>query len=222
MLALEKIKKLELIAVLARRKQLPHGFELCMCEIVHDILYDPENYHWYFKYLKQLELQEVNLLLDIVDSYASVMSNMDPSKGSSENTKQAIKLGFSLIDFLGDYGYFTQAELIMTVLLMVLNQSHNLDIWMAKYKGYVKLMHYRNLNYEFIKVHSAYYLATEMTWQIDLMSFGQDLIDKTEFNIEMSHLMLQLGSTNSSFGWVQKALRVRQGTSVGQIKRKIV
>ncbi|KAK3089774.1 hypothetical protein FSP39_006404 [Pinctada imbricata] len=173
-LVLERVKKLELIAVLSRRKQLPQGFELCMCEAVQEILFDQDNYHFYFKYLRQLEVQEVNLLLDVVDSYASIMSNMDPSKGSSENTKQAIKLGFCLIDFLGDYGYYTQAELIMTVLLMVLNQSHNLDIWLAKYKGYVKLMHYRNLNYEFLKVHSAYHLANEMKWQIKMMSFGQN------------------------------------------------
>jgi hypothetical protein len=62
---------------------------------------------------------------------------MEPSKGGV-NMEQAVKLGFNLIDFLADYGYFTQAEVIMTVLLMVLNKSQNMDTWMSKCRGYIE------------------------------------------------------------------------------------
>ncbi|KAJ8305717.1 hypothetical protein KUTeg_016262 [Tegillarca granosa] len=205
--ALEKIRKLELVAVMSRRKLLPEGFELCMCDIVHEILHNPDQYHLYFKYLKALQVAEVYLLVDVVKSFASVMSNLDPSKGGDQ-TQQTVKIGFHLIDFLADYGYFKEAELIMTVLLKVLNRSHNIETWMSKYKGFVKLMKLRNMNYEFRKVQSAYNLAIEMTWQIKMMSFGQDIIDETELFTELSQLMFEYGSASSSQGWIQKALRM--------------
>jgi hypothetical protein len=178
-----------------------------MCDVVHEILYDKVNYHLYFKYLRNLELSDVNLNIDVVSSFGSIMNNMEPSKGGV-NMEQAVKLGFNLIDFLADYGYFTQAEVIMTVLLMVLNKSQNMDTWMSKCRGYIKLMHFRNMNYDFQGVQMAYNLANEMMWKIDMMSFGQDLIDKGEFYIEISTLMLEYGSANAAFGWIHKALRV--------------
>lgn len=205
--ALEKMRKLELVAVLARRKLLPEGFELCMCDVVHEILFDKENYHFYFKYLKGLELSDINLMIDIVASFGSIMNNMEPLKGGV-NVEQAVKLGYNMIDFLAEYGYFTQAEIIMTVLLMVLSKSQSMDTWMAKYKGYIKLMHFRNLNYDFNGVQLAYNLANEVMWKIEMMSFGQDLINKGEMYIELSNLMLEYGSANSAFGWIHKALKV--------------
>jgi hypothetical protein len=64
------------------------------------------------------------------------------------------------------------------------------------------------MNYDFQGVQMAYNLANEMMWKIDMMSFGQDLIDKGEFYIEISTLMLEYGSANAAFGWIHKALRV--------------
>ncbi|CAG2217003.1 unnamed protein product [Mytilus edulis] len=203
---LEKMRKLELVTVMARRKLLPEGFELCMCDVVHEVLFDKDNYHYYFKYLKNLELSDVNLMVDVVSSFASIMNNMEPTKGGV-NMEQAVKLGFNLIDFVAEYGYFTQAEVIMTVLLMVLNKSQNMDTWMAKYKGLVKLMHFRNMNYDFQGVQMAYNLSNELMWKIDMMSFGQDLVDKGEYFIELSTLMLEYGSANASFGYIQKAMK---------------
>lgn len=205
----EKVRKLEIIAVLARRKQLPDGFELCMCEAVHDVLLDTKNHHMYFKYLRMLERSDVDLLIDIVQSFGSVLEGMDISRVGSDATQSAMKIGFALLDFLGKYGYFQQAEGIMTILLAVLNLSHNIDSWVTKYKGFIKLMHFRNLNYDFRKTQNAYGLVNEMEWQISMMSFGQDILDKTAFYVEMSTLMLEYGSANASFGWVQKAIKVR-------------
>ncbi|XP_060082100.1 amyloid protein-binding protein 2-like [Ylistrum balloti] len=204
--ALEKIRKLELVAVLGRRKQLPQGFELCMCDVVHEILFDSENYHLFFKYFRNLQESEVHLLSDIVDSYSSVMQALDPSK-SSDDTKQAIKLGYHLIDFLAEFGYFKEAELIMAVLLIVLNQTDNIETWMTKYKGFVKLMRLRNMNYNFSGTYTAYSMATEMMWKIDKMSFGKDLIPKAELYNEICQMMLERGSVNAAFGWAQKALK---------------
>lgn len=206
-LVLEKIRKLEIVAVLSRRKQLPEGFELCMCEAVHDVLFDTKNHHMYFKYLRMLERSDVDLLIDIVQSFGSVLEGMDFTRVGSDTTQSAIKLGFTLMDFLGKYGYFQQAEVIMTILLAVLNLSHNVDSWMTKYKGFVNLMHFRNMNYDFKKVQNAYGLVSEMEWQISMMSFGQDIIDKTPFYVEMSTLMLEYGSANSAYGWAQKAIK---------------
>ncbi|XP_069127253.1 LOW QUALITY PROTEIN: amyloid protein-binding protein 2-like [Argopecten irradians] len=209
--ALEKIRKLELVAVLGRRKQLPQGFELCMCDVVHEILFDSENYHLYFKYFRNLQDSEVHLLSDIVDSYSSIMQAMDPSK-SSDDTKQAIKLGFHLIDFLAEFGYFKEAELIMAVLLVVLNQTDNMETWMTKYNGFVKLMRLRNMNYDFSGAYNAYMMATEMTWKINMMSFGQDLIPKAAIYNEICQMNLERGSINAAYSWAQRALKEVQET----------
>lgn len=178
-----------------------------MCDVVHEIMFEPENYHYYFKYFRNLQESEVHLLSDIVNSYSSVMQTMDPSK-SGDDTKQAIKLGYHLIDFLADFGYFKEAEIIMAVLLIVLNQTDNMDTWMTKFKGFVKLMRLRNMNYDFSGAYSAYMLATEMTWKIDMMSFGKDLVPKAELHTEVCQMMLEQGSINAAFGWAQQALKV--------------
>ncbi|KAL4236094.1 hypothetical protein ACF0H5_004480 [Mactra antiquata] len=206
-LVLERIKKLELVTVLARRKLLPVGFELCMCDIVQTIFQEPEHYHLYFKYLKSLEANDVNLLQDIVSSFYSVLKSNNKVARNSESVKQFTILAFYLIDFMTEYGYYTDAEKVMSVLMSFLSESHHLDIWMTKYRGYVKLMHLRNRNYDFYGASQAYQAAVEMTWQIKLMSFGMDIIDEGELHSELSHMMLELGSINPAFSWSQRALK---------------
>lgn len=207
-LALERIKKLELVTVLARRKLLPVGFELCMCDIVQTIFQEPQFYHFYFKYLKSLESNDVNLLQDIVSSFYSVLKSNHKVARNSDSVKQFTSLAFYLIGFMTEYGYYTDAEKVMSVLMSFLSESHHLDIWMTKYRGYIKLMHLRNRNYDFIGASEAYQAAVEMTWQIKMMSFGLDIIDEGELYTELSHMMLELGSINPAFSWTQKALRV--------------
>jgi hypothetical protein len=85
------LRKFELVTVMARRKLLPEGFELCMCDVVHEILYDKVNYHLYFKYLRNLELSDVNLNIDVVTSFGSIMNNMEPSKGGV-NTQLQVQI----------------------------------------------------------------------------------------------------------------------------------
>lgn len=205
---LEKIKKLELVTVLARRKMLPVGFELCMCDIAQEIFQEPQFYHLYFKYLKSLEANDVNLLQDIVSSFYSVLKSNNKVARNSESVKQFISIAFSLIDFMTEYGYYTDAEKVMSILMSFLSESHHLDIWMTKYEGYVKLMHLRNRNYNFIGASRAYQAAVEMTWQIKMMSFGQDILNEGEIYTELSHMLLELGSVNPAFSWTQSALRV--------------
>ena len=206
--ALELMKKLEIITVLARRKLLPIGFELCMCDVVQEIMQESENYHLYFKYLKSLESMGVNLLQDVLNSFYSVLKSNSKAARNSESVKQFTTLAFHLIDFLTDYGYFSDAENVMAVLLSFLSESHHLDIWMTKYRGFIKLMHLRNRNYRFTAANQAFQCAVEMTWQIKMMSFGQDLLDESEINNELSHMLLELGSINPAFSWSQNALKV--------------
>lgn len=205
---LERIKKLELVTVLARRKMLPDGFELCMCDIVQEIFKEQQYYHLYFKYLKSLESNDVNLLQDIVSSFYSVLKSNSRQARNSESIKNFTSLAFSLIDFMTEYGYYTDAEKVMSKLMEFLSESHHLDIWMTKYNGYVKLMHLRNQNYNFISASQAYHCAVEMTWQIKMMSFGQDILNEGEICNELSHMLLELGSINPAFSWAQSALKV--------------
>ncbi|XP_053395005.1 amyloid protein-binding protein 2-like isoform X3 [Mercenaria mercenaria] len=205
--ALEKIKKLELVTVLSRRKMLPVGFELCMCDTVQDILQEPQFYHLYFKYLKSLESVDVNLLQDIVSSFYSVLKSNNKVARNADSVKQFTTLAFSLIDFMTEYGYYTDAEKVMSILMSFLRESHHLDIWMTKYHGYIKLMHLRNRNYNFMGASQAYQAAVEMTWQIKMMSFGQDILNEAEIYTELSHMLLELGSVNPAFAWSQNALK---------------
>ena len=205
---LERVKKLELVTVLARRKMLPAGFELCMCDIVQEILREPQYYHLYFKYLKSLEANDVNLLQDIVSSFYSVLKSNSKQARNSESVKNFTGLAFSLIDFMMEYGYYTDAEKVMSGLMNFLSESHHLDIWMTKYQGFVKLMRLRNRNYDFTTASLAYHNAVEMTWQIKMMSFGKDILDEGELCNELSHMLLELGSINPAFSWSQSALKV--------------
>ena len=202
------MKKLEIVTVMARRKLLPAGFELCMCDVVQEIMQEPENYHLYFKYLKSLEGLNVNLLQDILNSYYSILKSNSEVARNSEGVKQFISLAFHLVDFMTDYGFFTDAEYVMVVLLTFLSKSHHLDTWMTKYRGYVKTMRLRNLNYNFTGADQAFQCAVEMTWQINMMSFGQDLLNESEIHTELSHMLLELGSINPAFAWSQSALKV--------------
>ncbi|XP_052277538.1 uncharacterized protein LOC127876389 isoform X2 [Dreissena polymorpha] len=210
--ALERIKKLEIVTVLARRKMLPTGFELCMCDIVQEIFKEPQYYHLYFKYLKSLEANDVNLLQDIVTSFYSVLKSNTKQARNSESVKHFTSLAFQLIDFMTEYGYYTDAEKVMSVLMQFLSESHHLDIWMTKYRGYVKLMHLRNRNYNFLSASQAYQYAVEMTWQIKMMSFGQNIINEGELQNELSHMLLELGSINPAYSWAQSALKAIQET----------
>ena len=198
---------MELVAVLSRRKQFPDGFELCMCDVVHDILFDTENHHLYYKYLSNLQQSGINLLQDIVDSFASLIQNMDVSR-AGDLTKQTVDLGFNLIDFLGEYGNYKDAEIIMTILLIILNQTEKMETWMAKFNGFVKLMHYRNMNYDFQGVFNAYNMAMDVGHKIDMMSFGQHILYKGELNTEACQMQLERGAFESAFQWAKSALRV--------------
>jgi len=206
--ALERIKKLEIVTVLARRKMLPRGFELCMCDTVQEIFREPRSYHLYFKYLKSLEGNDVNLLQDIVTSFYSVLKSNNKQARNSESVKNFTTLAFALIDFMTEYGYYTDAEKVMSVLMQFLSESHHLDIWMTKYHGYIKLMRLRNRNYNFVSASQAYQCAVEMTWQIKMMSFGQDIVNEGEVQNELSHMLLELGSINPAYSWSLNALKV--------------
>ncbi|XP_052776013.1 uncharacterized protein LOC128213938 isoform X2 [Mya arenaria] len=205
--ALKLIKKLEIVTVLARRKMLPTGFELCMCDIVQEIFREPQYYHLYFKYLKSLEANDVNLLQDIVTSFYSVLKSNSKQARNSDSVKHFTSLAFSLVDFMTEYGYYTDAEKVMSVLMQFLSESHHLDIWMTKYQGNVKLMHLRNRNYNFLSASQAHQYAVEMTWQIKLMSFGQDILNEGEIQNELSHMLLELGSINPAYSWSLTALK---------------
>ncbi|KAL3868968.1 hypothetical protein ACJMK2_041713 [Sinanodonta woodiana] len=215
--ALEKMRKLELIAVLARRKLLPSGFELCMCDIVEEILQEANMYHLYFKYFKLLLDSEVNLLQDILTSFYNLMISNSKIPRNQETVKQFTKLSFNFVDFLTEFSYFADAERIMTHLMAFLSESHHLDIWMLKYKGYIKLMHLRNRNYDFVKANTAYRFACELKWQIQLMSFGQDILNEAYILTELSTTLLEMGSINPAFAWSQKAMKVLDPTDYTQI-----
>ncbi|XP_041359088.1 amyloid protein-binding protein 2-like [Gigantopelta aegis] len=213
---LQKMKKLEFVAALVRQKQLPNGFELCMCEMLHDILSKPNTYHLYFKYFTILRKAEVDLVKEITDSFQSLVDTVKIAK-NLDMLDQIVNTGFQLIDFLTEYEHFSEAEYIAHILLDFLNSNPNIETWVAKYRCCVKLMHLRNRNYNLTGAADAYFCAIQMTWTISQMSFGQNIVKESELYGELSHMLLEQGAITSAFGWANRALLEVQDTNWVQI-----
>lgn len=69
-------------------------------------------------------------------------------------------------------------------------------------------MHLMNKEYNLRSTSIAYFRTTEVIWQIEKMSFGQNLVEKGEMYLELSHMMLESGSISSAYSWAFKSLQV--------------
>ena len=206
--ALSKMKKLEFVAALVRQKQLPDGYELCMCEMLHDILSKPNTYHLYYKYFVILSKAGFDLVKEITDSFQSLVDAAKLAR-NMDMLDQIVNTGFKLIDFLTEFEHFTEAEYIAHILLDFLNSNPNIETWVAKFRCCIKLMHLRNMNYNLTGAADAYFCAIQMTWTISQMSFGQKIVEESELFGELSHMLLEQGAVTSAYGWANRALLVR-------------
>ncbi|XP_071118973.1 uncharacterized protein [Haliotis cracherodii] len=214
--ACQKMRKLEVVAALNRRKQLPLGFEIGMCDAFQELLAEPELYPFYLKYFRHINMSGVNIIRDIANSYHSVLEALEVAK-STEATKQVISTGFKIVDLFIDFNCLAEAEEVMSGLIRFLNTNPCIETWMAKYKGYVKLMHLRNKNYDFNGSQQAYFWSTEVTWAIKMMSFGQDFIDESETFVGLSFMLLETGSLTPASGWANKALKEVEPDNTSQV-----
>ncbi|XP_067661147.1 uncharacterized protein [Haliotis asinina] len=212
----QKMRKLEVVAALNRRKQLPLGFEISMCDAFQELLAEPELYPFYLKYFRHIIMSGVNIIQDIANSYHSVLEALEVAK-STEATKQVISTGFKTVDLLMDFGSLAEAEEVLSGLIRFLNTNPCIETWMAKYKGYVKLMHLRNQNYDFNGSQQAYFWSTEVTWAIKMMSFGQDIIDESGTFIGLSFMLLETGSLSAAHEWAHKALKEVEADNTPQV-----
>ncbi|KAK6179290.1 hypothetical protein SNE40_011684 [Patella caerulea] len=199
---LAKLQNVEMITVLKKQDKLPAGFELCMCEAMVEILGEPQFYYSYVKYSKSVE----SLTRDLIESYSTVLKTINSSQ-NKEATDQTIIHGFQLCDFFLELSFFHEAEKVISLLADFLTVDSNIDTWMARYKAYVKLTEVRNRNYNFQGAEQAYFWSVQMTWPIQLMSFGKDLIEEGGLLVQMSHYLLEQGSLTSGYGWAKRALQ---------------
>ncbi|GFR66122.1 amyloid protein-binding protein 2 [Elysia marginata] len=163
-MSLKNLRKLEIIATLAIRKQLPSGFELCMCDAVQDILNQQELHHLYLKHLMILQAADLNLVKDICMSYETVLQMLD-SSSMTEIVTQVIQTGLKLASFLMTINHLDSADSVLTNTLNFLGRDANLDAWLPRYQAYVKLMHCRNLACQPDKAQLAYFDAAQMQFQ---------------------------------------------------------
>uniref|UniRef100_A0A2C9LM96 CARD domain-containing protein n=1 Tax=Biomphalaria glabrata TaxID=6526 RepID=A0A2C9LM96_BIOGL len=219
-LAVENLKKVELISALAQRKQLPLGFELCMCDAIQDILNSPDLFHLYMKYLPALEAAEISLVTNLQSSFVSVLQLLE-SSSTSDIVNQATQLGLKLSHFLLTINKFSEAESTLVSIINFLKQNTNLDFWITRYQAYVKLMLTCNLSYQLDKAQGAYFDAVQMQYQIDMMSFSQKVIYEGSMHAETSHMLLEYGSIVSSLGWARKSLRKTDPNDPASIVRSL-
>ncbi|KAK7508427.1 hypothetical protein BaRGS_00000666 [Batillaria attramentaria] len=204
--ALQYLRRLEVISALARRRQLPPGFELCMCDAVQDLLSQPHLYHLYLKHLRTLQDSEVYLMKDICASYASILEMLAVDLSSSLH-RQVVGMGFRLADLLVVVEMWPQAEETLLAIINFLGSHTGLETWVDEYKAQVRLMGVRNDSCDLSAAQRSYFSAAQLTYQIQLVSFGQRLLYEGRLHQELSTMLLEYGSINSAHGWSRKALQ---------------
>lgn len=128
--ALSLLRKLEVIFALARRRQLPVGFELCLCSPVQEMLAQPQLFHLYLKYIHTLKSADIHIIRDICKSYDNTlgMFSADPSL---ELKKQLTQTGFRLSDWLITMEMFSQAEALLESVVSFLRANPGLETWVS-------------------------------------------------------------------------------------------
>lgn len=66
----------------------------------------------------------------------------------------------------------------------------------------------RNDSCDLTAAQRTYFSATQLTYQIQLVSFGQRLLYEGRLHQELSTMLLEYGSINSAHNWSRKALQV--------------
>ncbi|XP_074643195.1 uncharacterized protein LOC141900284 isoform X2 [Tubulanus polymorphus] len=206
-LALLHIQNFEVTFVAYSSGKLPDGFVFCMAEAVQELLSDVKNYFLLIKYLNQMKLL---YLVEPIKCLTTSFCNFATTVGSAkipENRDLIVKLGFKFFDLLQEYGSHNEAEIVMATVLRYLASYQCLETLTSTYEASVKLAHVRNINHEYKSAHSALNIALQVGHVIELMSFGQDILDKTGYYLELSYLQQKYGNHISGLDWAHKALK---------------
>lgn len=203
--ALHYLRRLEVLFVLARRRQLPTGFELCMCDTVQELLSHPDLFHLYLKHLNTLQESDVNITKDIAHSYAAVLEMLvsDPYSGLRQ---QVDDVGFRFVDMLLALDMWSLAEEVIQSIINFLMANPALENLIDEYKAHKKMMAVRNQACNFKGAQHSYFCAAQLTYQIQMVSFGRRVIFEGRLHQELSATMLEFGSIHSAHGWSRKSL----------------
>ncbi len=205
---LTKLRNLEIVLALDKRRQLPEGFEICTCNAADEILSQPKHYHFYYKYFKALyDRHQINIPAELSESYCNMLDRFG-DRDDEEMREQAVLVGFGLFDLLHDFGMYDRADTILGALVYYLASNPTLDRWMAVWEAMVKLMKLHSSNLKFPDADYACQTAMAMGDKIKAMSFGQDLLDESQLCIELSRVMREQGSVGPAYSWARAALKV--------------
>lgn len=208
-LALHRMKELEVLHLMHRQKRLPQGFVLCLADCVIQIIGDIDNHHLYLKHFLQLK-QDYNLyiLRELVGSFSAWLTSTKLDvQHNADLLKRATTLGFQLFDILDECGEYVSAEAVMSVLTMWLMVQPCIDTWIHAYTACVRLARIRIRNFEFTDADTALVGAVKYLNAITMMSFGQNLVDKSEKMVATSLLMHELGNHVTSYCWAQDGMK---------------
>ena len=206
--ALKRVHNMEIVFALDKQEKLPEGFEICMSSAAEQLLADSSLYHLYFKYFEQLKLDYfIDIPKHLSASFVNLVKVLGDA-GDDEIRDNIVKLGFGLFDLLNQYGMYDNSETVMMAVVIYLSSTADINAWLATYDAFVKLMSIRNKNMNFSDSHAVYNAALQVTYKIELMSFGKDILSKCKLHTELSILMREQGSIGPSYMWAQKSLKV--------------
>ena len=128
--ALHYLRRVEVVLALARRRQLPSGFELCMCDTMQELLSEPQFYHLYLKYIRTLQDADINVPRDISTSYASVLDMLTADMSSGLH-RQIVGVGFRITDFLVALEMWLLAEEVILNIINFLKANPAIENWVS-------------------------------------------------------------------------------------------
>ncbi|KAL8607182.1 hypothetical protein ACOMHN_009576 [Nucella lapillus] len=204
--ALHTVQRLEVISALSQRRQLPAGFELCLCDTGQELLGQPHLFHLYLKHLRTLQEAGVHLPRDMAASYSGTLTTL-ASDPLTSLLRPVVQTGFRLADLLVELEAWSLAQEVVRALLAFLRDIPAISTWMDEYHAHVRLMSVSNACGDLRAAQQAYFAATQMTYQVRMVSFGQSLMTEGPLHQQLSALMLEYGSIQSALSWARKALQ---------------
>jgi hypothetical protein len=207
-LALEQIRRLELIYALSRRKQLPEGMALCMNNTVEEILAEEAPSHLYVKYFHMLKVKyDLDLLAELTESFCSTMNNVAVA-ADREAMETTGRLALSLAMLLLDVCNFSSAHRMLGCLMLSLQKHDALETRLLVWKAVVKLFEMHNTNVNFTEAETAHKTATLVGEKIKQHPFGTVLIEESPLFCALSSSFREQGKTASAYSWALAALKV--------------
>lgn len=197
------------ILVSKKRKNLTDpNFCLCLSKPVSELIRQVRLRPLTYKYIRAMETQYlIPVMKELLYSFEEFVESCFEMR-DRETRKVVAKTGALLCELFCGYGNIEDAEQIMEITIQYLCLVDEMAGWVPTFFAQVRLMDIRTSNWRLKEADQAYHSAKNTAEKIDLMSFGKDLLDKSEFMASVGYMLLMQGSQQPAFDYATKALKV--------------